>query len=123
MTDVKARQMSLDEWRELLEAYGWADITVHSPLMPLGGLPPFVEYDIRMMLKAATPLGDRDEWVLRSDLLDQARRAVKAVQAKGYILMTAPRIEFGGDYKYRVDQGAIPDWIAEGTLEFSVHAT
>lgn len=122
MTDVKARQISLDEWRELLEPYGYADITTRSPWMPLGGEPPFVEYGFLVMLKSS-PGGELGEWAKRAFLLENARQAVEAVRAKGYILTTAPDIEFSGDYKYRVEQGAVPDWIAAATLEFSVQAT
>ena len=122
MTGIKAQQLSLDEWRELLEPYGWAHITVRSPLMPLGGKPPFVEYDIRVILKPS-PGGELGEWAQRSFLLESARQAVEVARGRGYILMTAPRIELGGDYKYRVDQGTVPDWIAEAEVSFRVHAT
>ncbi len=121
MTDVKTRPTSPDEWHELLKPYGWADVTACAPTWAAPSAA-FTWYEIRVML-SADPDGDLDEWVRRSDLLDQARRAVKAVQAKGYMFMNAPRIEFGGQYKYRVDRGAVPEWFAEAELSFCVHAT
>jgi hypothetical protein len=122
MTDVKARQMSLDEWRELLKPYGYADVRTGVPWMPLGGNPPFVQYDIRMKLgfaDLASMPSDRDEWMRRSGLLEQARQAVKAVQAKGFSLQDPPRIEFGGQYTGHPGSPE-RDWIAEAELRFSV---
>ena len=121
MTDVKARDLSHEKWCALLEPYGWATITTRSLITPRGVSLGVAEYEFRVMLKADD--NERDEWVQRSNLLDQARRAVKAVQAKGYIFMDAPRIEFGGQYKYRVDRGAVPEWHAEAEMSFRVHAT
>ena len=118
---MKARELSLDEWYALLEPYGWADIRTWAPAM-LGRSAPILEYDVRVMLKGS-PDGALDEWAHRSYLLDQARLAVGAVQAKGYMFLGAPRIEFGGHYKYRVDQGAVPEWFAEAEMSFRVHAT
>lgn len=122
MTDVKAQELSLDEWRELLEPYGWADITTRAPAVRFRVPVPVLEWEIRVTLKAE-PDGDRDEWVRRSDLLDQARRAVKAVQARGYFLEDAPRIEFGGQYMYRMDPSGLPDWLAEAELRFTMRRT
>ena len=122
MADVKAQELSLDQWSELLEPYGWADATTRS-LTRLSDGAHSSWYDIRVMLRPAAPDGDRDEWVRRSGLLDQARRAVEAVQAKGYMFMDAPRIEFAGEYRYRVDTGRVPEWTAAAELSFRVHAT
>lgn len=120
MADVKDRNLSHDEWHALLDPYGWADITARSLVVPRGVPRGVAEFEFRVMLKADD--SERDEWVQRSNLLDQARRTVKAVQAKGYVLIDAPRIEFGGQYRYRIDRGAVPDWIAQAELNFSVGA-
>jgi hypothetical protein len=121
MADVKALEMSHDEWRELLEPYGWADITTRSLVAPRGVSLGVAEYGFRMVLKGS-PDGALDEWAHRSYLLDQARQAVDAVKARGYVFIDAPRIEFAGRYKYSVDRGAVPEWYAEAYLEFSVGA-
>jgi hypothetical protein len=115
MTDVKAQELSHDEWYELLEPYGWADITVR---WAAASRNPF-DYVIRMELKPG-PGGELDEWAERSYLLEQARQAVQAVQAKGYVLEGAPRIEFGGQYTYRIGAGPVPAWSPEARLDFSV---
>jgi|HubBroStandDraft_2_1064218.scaffolds.fasta_scaffold100522_3 hypothetical protein len=122
MADVKAQELSYDEWNELLEPYGWAEITTRSAAASRGVSLGVVAYELRVMLRAGPDSSTRDEWVLRSDLLDQARRAVKAVQAKGYLLLDAPGIEFGGQYRYSADRGAEPEWHAEARLEFTVGA-
>lgn len=123
MADVKAQELSYDEWRELLEPYGWAEITASAPAVLFEVPSSMLMYDVRVLLKPGPGSSTQDEWVLRSDLLDQARRAVKAVQAKGYILTDAPDIEFGGRYKYSVDRGAQPEWEAGAELRFWAHAT
>jgi hypothetical protein len=118
MTGVKAQELGYDEWRELLEPYGWAEITVHSPAVRFQVAPSLLEYEIRMMLKPGT--GDSDdagEWARRSGLLEQARKAVGAVQARGYRLPEPPRIEFGGQYTRRL--GTDPVWFAEVALYFT----
>ena len=66
----------------------------------------------------AQGLGFDGEWAQRSHMLDQARKAVEAVQAKGYILTVAPDIEFGGRYRYSVDRGAEPEWEAGAEMRF-----
>jgi hypothetical protein len=121
VTDVKAQELSPDEWCELLEPYGYADITVTAPAVRFQVPPSMQMYDIRVLLKPDP--SERDEWVQRSNLLDQARRAIKAVQAKGYILTDAPDIEFGGRYKYSVDRGAEPEWEAGAEVRFWACAT
>jgi hypothetical protein len=116
--DVKARELGFDEWRELLEPYGWADITVTAPAVLFRVPPGLLEYEIRMMLKASpdTRLG---EWDQRSYLLGQARQAVEAVKGIGYTFgEDAPRIEFGGRYVYLMGQA--PSWFAEAELRFTV---
>jgi hypothetical protein len=118
MTDVKAQELSLDEWHELLEPYGWADITVTTPAVRFHVPAPLLEYEIRVILKPGRQIS-QDEWTERSHLLEQARQAVGAVQAKGYALHDAPDIEFGGHYMYPVDIGA-PLWQAEASLRFRV---
>ncbi len=120
MADVKTQDLSPDEWHALLEPYGWADVMTRAPTFAPSAL--FAWHEIRVMLTPGTD-GDPGEWVQRSNLLDQARRVVEAVQAKGYIFMDAPRIEFGGHYKYRVDRGAVPEWYAEAEMSFRVRAT
>ncbi len=118
MTGVKAQELSLSEWHELLEPYGWADITVTGPAVRFRVPPGLLEYEICMMLKAS-PDPEIGEWDQRSYLLGQARQAVEAVRARGYaFLEAAPRIEFGGRYMHRVDQA--PDWFAEAELRFIV---
>ena len=118
---MKAQELSPDEWHELLEPYGYADITVTAPAVRFQVPPSMLMYDIRVLLKPRP--GERDEWEQRSNLLDQARGAVKAVQAKGYILTNAPDIEFGGRYKYFLDRGAEPEWEAGAEVRFWAHAT
>ncbi len=121
MTVVKAQELSYDQWRELLEPYGWADITVRAPAVMFRVQQSLLEYDIRVMLKGSPDGGtfSADEWAHRSYLLDQARRAVKAVQARGYVLAEdAPRIEFAG--RYMQQPGQDPVWYAEAELRFSV---
>ncbi len=121
MTDVKAQELSHDEWYELLEPYGWADITVTAPAVLFRVPPALLEYDIRVMLKGS-PDTALDEWAHRSYLLDQARQAVGAVKARGYaFLEDAPRIEFGGRYMHQIGQG--PVWLAEAELRFIVRLT
>jgi hypothetical protein len=119
MTDVKAQELSYDGWRELLEPYGWADIRTYQPAFLAGPVLGFMEYEIRVMLKGS-PDGALDEWAHRSYLLDQARQAVEAVKAKGYWLSDAPRVEFGGRYRFRVDRDTVPEWDAEAELRFTV---
>ena len=121
MADVKDRNLSHDEWHALLDPYGWADIAVRSLVAPRGVSLGVAEYGFRVMLKGS-PDGSIDEWAHRSYLLDQARQAVEAVKAEGYVFMDAPRIEIGGRYMYRIDGGAVPDWRAEAELHFSVGA-
>ncbi len=116
MADVKAEELSLDEWCALLEPYGWADIKTWAPAM-LGRSAPILEWEIRVMLKPSEDTG-LGEWPQRAYLLEQARQAVDAVRARGFLLAGAPRIEFGGKYRYRVDRGAIPEWTAEAELSF-----
>lgn len=115
MTDVKAQELSLDEWYALLEPYGWADIRTWAPAM-LGRSAPILEYEIRVMLKPSDT--ELEEWPQRAYLLEQARQAVDTVRARGYLMASAPRIEFGGEYRYRVDRGAVPEWTAEAELSF-----
>ena len=119
MTDTKAQELSHDEWHELLEPYGWADITTRSVPTWRGCSPGILEWEIRVMLKGS-PGGEAGEWAERSYLLDQARQAVEAVRGKGYALADPPRIEFGGRYMYQLDTGAVPHWAAEAELRFSV---
>lgn len=123
MTTVKARDLSHEEWTALFEPYGWAEITTRSPRMPLGGKPPFVLYEFRVMLKGS-PDRELGEWAHRAYLLDQARQAVETVQAKGYVLPDAPRIEFGGQYRYYLtaERGAAWWWLAQAELSFSVNS-
>ena len=73
------------------------------------------------MLKSS-PDSTLGEWAHRSYLLEQARKAVEAVQAKWYVLPDAPDIEFGGRYMYRLDRGPVPIWIAGAELSFSVNS-
>lgn len=121
MADVKAQELSLPEWHELLEPYGWADITATAPAVRFRVPAPILEYDIRVMLKPGREVSqDGDgEWAERSHLLEQARDAVKAVKARGYWFPDAPRIEFGGRYMYRMGD-TDPRWVAEAELRFTV---
>jgi hypothetical protein len=120
MTDVKAQELSHDEWYELLEPYGWADITTRAPAVRFRIPSPILEWEIRLMLKLARPDSQDGEWARRSDLLEQARKAVEAVQSRGYRLFDAPRIDLGGRYMYA--QGDMdPVFIAEAELRFAVH--
>lgn len=120
---MKALGLGYDEWRELLEPYGSADITVTAPAVRFQVPPGLLMYDVRVLLKPGPGGWAQDEWALRSDLLSQARQAVKAVLAKGYILTDAPDIEFGGRYKYSVAGGAVPEWEAGAELRFWACAT
>ena len=118
MTSTKAQELSLDEWNELLRPFGYVDITMRSQPL-LGGSAGPLEYDIRVMLTGS--LDGREEWAERAYMLGQARQAVEAVQAKGYVLHCAPDIEFGGRYMYRLGTEA-PTWIPEARVRFSVGA-
>lgn len=113
MTGVKAGELSLDEWHEVLAPYGYADIRArHSWAGPA------IEYEIHMML-APSPGGELGEWAERSYLLEQAKQAVEAVRGKGFVLLEdAPHIEFGGRYMYRVGEPA-HSWMAEASLRFT----
>jgi hypothetical protein len=118
MTSVKAQELSYDEWNELLRPFGWAEITVRSPAVRFRVPPSLLEYEIRVMLQPGS--GDSDdtgEWSRRSGLLEQARKAVEAVQARGYRLHEPPRVEFGGRYVNRL--GVNPVWVAEASLYFT----
>jgi len=115
MTSTKAQELSLDEWNELLRPYGYVDITTR--WRTLGGGEP--RYDFDVMLKGICD--GNEEWAARTHLLDQARQAVEAVRAKGYLLHDAPDIEFGGRYMYRLGTEA-PTWIPEARVRFSVGA-
>ena len=114
---MKDRELGYNEWNELLEPYGWAEITVRAPAVRFRVPPTLLSYEIRVMLKPGAG-DDGDEWARRSDLLDQARKAVQAVQARGYRLPEPPRIEFGGQYEYRLGH-ADPAWFAEAELYFT----
>jgi hypothetical protein len=117
MTDVKTPQLSPAQWQELLEPYGWVDLTISAPAVRFQTPAELWEYEFRVMLKPPAD-SDAPEWVRRADLLDQARGAVKAVRAQGYWLPQAPRIEFAGRYMYRAGQED-PSWIAEAELRFT----
>jgi len=118
VTDVKAQELSHDEWYELLEPYGYVDITTHSPAVRFRIAAPILEREIRVMLKPSQPDSQDSEWSRRSDLLEQARKAVEAVRARGYWLPDAPRIELGGQYMYQAGEPA-PVWIAGADLRFT----
>jgi hypothetical protein len=119
VTDVKAQEMSLDEWRELLEPYGWADITTHAPAVRFRVAAPILEWEVRLMLKPDREVSQPGgEWAERSRLLDQAGKAVEAVRARGYRLPDAPRVEFGGEYMYLPGE-TDPRWVAAAELRFT----
>ena len=120
MADVKAQGLSLDEWHALLEPYGWANITTRSPAVPFRVAAPILEWEICVMLKLSHPDTQDGEWARRSDLLEQARKAVEAVQARGYRLSDAPRVDLGGRYMYQMGD-LDPVFIAEAELRFAVH--
>ncbi len=62
------------------------------------------------------------EWDMRRDLLNQAQAAVKAVKDKGFVLESAPRIEFAGDYVFMdYDHKAKPYWTATAELRMEVY--
>jgi hypothetical protein len=127
MTDVKAQELSYNEWRELLEPYGWADITTTAPAVRFQVPSPLLEYGIRVMLKPGREVSEAGgecqagdgEWAERSYLLGRARDAVNAVKARGYWFPDAPRIEFGGRYMHLMGD-AEPRWVAEAELRFTV---
>jgi len=122
MADVKTPELSLGEWHELLEPYGWADITTHAPAVRFRVPAPVLEWEIRVMLKPGREVSQPgDEWAERSHLLGQARKAVEAVKARGYWLTEdGPQIEFRGRYMYRMDPSGLPAWLAEAELRFTV---
>src|SRR5258708_14616467 len=112
MTDVKAQELSHDEWYELLAPYGYADITTWSATALRGYSPGILEWEIRVML---SPGAELEEWAQRSYLLEQARQAVEAVRGKGYVLRDPPRIECGGRYLYELSPGPVPHSAAGAT--------
>jgi hypothetical protein len=120
MADVKTQKLSYPEWCDLLEPYGWANITMRSPVFPGGGPALVFEWDVSLMLQAS-PGNELGEWAERSYLLEQARLAVQAVRDAGYRLHDPPGIEFGGRYMYRIGSQEPASWAAEATLRFSVH--
>jgi hypothetical protein len=115
MTGVKTK-LSYPEWAELLEPYGWADITTRSPAMRFGKAG-VLEWQFGVQLKAGP--GTLGEWEQRAHLLDQARQLIDAVRAAGYWLREPPRIEFGGEYLFRMGDED-PSWFAEAELRFEV---
>ena len=122
MAVVKAQELSPGQWQELLEPYGWADITVRAPAVLFRVPSGLLEYEIRVMLRPGHDVsGAGQEWAERSHLLEQARAAVDAVRGKGYVLADPPRIEFGGRYMY-FDPESGPAWAAEAEVRFSVSA-
>jgi hypothetical protein len=121
VTDVKpAADMGLGDWQELLDPYGWAQVETRTPYMGVRARAkmPVAEYEIRLMIKASDGYTGRDEWAERALMLDRARQVVEAVTARGFILPTAPQVYFGGEYRYRLGQDPVPDWIAEAELSF-----
>ncbi len=92
---------------------------MYQPTFLGGPVPQLQEWELRVMLKGS-PDGTLGEWAHRAHLLDQARQAIEAVQARGYWLPDAPRIEFGGRYRFRVDRGTLPEWDAEAEMRFTV---
>lgn len=109
MTDLKP-ELGYDGWLALLEPHGWAEITtVTSP-----GRPASLQFRIRLKADPA----ERDEWVQRANLLDQARRALRAVRDAGYWLPDAPRIDFGGKYLFKTGDPE-PSWFAEADTSFT----
>lgn len=111
--------LSYDEWIDLLKPYGWADITT-SCLPTLSGPPLMVRIEFRMVLWE-DPETKLDEWTRRVVILETARKAVQTVQSKGFILEDPPYIEFGGQYRYRLDSSN-PTWYGQAELRFAVYS-
>lgn len=117
--------MSPDEWFELFKPYGYADITSRYPCAARGFvLEKLVEYEIRVMLIPShlSAPNYNDEWAARRDLLNQAQKCVELVREKGFVVASAPRIEFAGDYIHE-NTWALrddPAWRAEALLTMEV---
>jgi hypothetical protein len=112
---------SIDDWTNILEPYGYVDITTHAPAC-LHGSPHLISIRFNIALKEETVDTKLNEWERRLKVMNTARLAVEAVQAHGFTLEDAPRIEFGGNYYHLMGRQEII-WNAEARLMFEVYTT
>jgi hypothetical protein len=112
-------EYSVDDWTNLLEPYGYVDITTHAPAC-LHGSPHIISTRFDITLKEEPADIKLNEWDRRLKLTNTAKLAVGAVQAHGFTLEDAPRLEFGGHYYHRFGCRDM-DWSAEARLVFEVY--
>jgi len=114
--------MSPDDWYALLGPFGYPSIESVWHSSNLAGDPYYLNIEISL-----TPSDDCDlqdnEWLVRTDLLMQAMRAVETVKRLGYPLTDAPAIVIEGEYKFQIGQ-ADPEFIPSfARLRMNVRGT
>ena len=114
--------MSPDDWYALLGPFGYPSIESVWRSSNLAGDPYYLNIEISLKPSDSCDLKG-NEWLIRTDLLMQAMRAVEAVKRRGYPLTDAPGIEIQGEYRFQAGQ-AEPEFIPSfARLRMNVRGT
>jgi hypothetical protein len=111
---------SIEDWNKILSPYGYVDITTHSAATFGPDSPSLIRVRFSIALKERDDCILLDEWDRRMALMATAQSAVNAVRDTGFKLEDPPRIEFGGNYYFRLGRRE-PRWHAEANLTFEVY--
>jgi hypothetical protein len=82
---------------ELLEPFGWADITTRYPIGPWSPIEVIIDIQLKSQLASpGQPVITAPE--VRAHYYRQAESAIKAIEDQGYTCIAAPEIQIGGSF-------------------------